>query len=116
MQENKIDAVFFEDVQMRRNVKTFGQLSQLLGVLINLAEKRGCIYHVVQPSKWQSYCRSRGRTAKEIKSNISELDISNKKESKILSIQYVADKFGIETENNNLADAICIGWYACNNI
>ena len=36
------------------------------------------------------------------------------KESKILSIQFVKDKFKVDTDNDNLSDAICIGHYAIN--
>ena len=54
---------------------------------------------------------------KEIKAKVKQLEsATHKKQSKVLSIQAVNDLFGIETENDNLADACCIGWYVVNNI
>ena len=42
------------------------------------------------------------------------VETNGKKESKILSIQFVKDQFGIETENDNLADAVSMGFYVVN--
>lgn len=111
---NNISAVFIEDIQLRaRNIQSFKRLAQLQGVLINLFEKNEYLYDYISPSKWQSYCNARGRTSKELKSNKIKSDI---KESKRLSIEYVYDKYGVETLNDNLSDAICIGDYVVNNV
>ena len=66
------------------------------------------------PTQWQNYCKARGRSTKEIKEKIKTLEAAGKKESKILSIQFVKDKFKVDTDNDNLSDAICIGHYAVN--
>lgn len=42
------------------------------------------------------------------------MELTGKKESKILSIQFVKDQFGIETTNDNVADSICMGFYVTN--
>ena len=68
----------------------------------------------VAPTQWQNYCKARGRTSKEVKEKIKTLENAGKKESKILSIQFVKEKFHIDTDNDNLSDAICIGHYAVN--
>lgn len=39
MNTQGIDAVFYEDIQLRVNAQGFKRLAQLQGVLINLAEK-----------------------------------------------------------------------------
>lgn len=116
MRTHGIDAVFFEDIQLRRNVQSFKKLAQLQGVLVNLAEKNEYLYGLVSPTQWQNYCNARGRTEKEIKSKVTQIDSGEKKASKILSLQFVREKFGIETENDNLSDAICIGYFVTENI
>lgn len=109
-----ISAVFIEDIQLRVNVQSFKKLAQLQGVLINLFEKNEYLYDFVAPTQWQNYCKARGRSSKEIKEKIKALELSGKKESKILSIQFVLEKFNVDTDNDNLSDAICIGYYAVN--
>lgn len=116
IQTHDIDAVFLEDIQLRQNVQSFKRLAQLQGVLVNLCEKTNILYNLVAPTQWQNYCKARGRTTKEIKSKITSVDPSVKKTSKILSIQFVKEKFDIDTTNDNLSDAICIGYYVVNNI
>ena len=109
-----ISAVFIEDIQLRVNVQSFKKLAQLQGVLINLFEKNEYLYDFVAPTQWQNYCKARGRSSKEIKEKIKALELYGKKESKILSIQFVKEKFNVDTDNDNLSDAICIGYYAVN--
>lgn len=111
--ENGADAVFFEDIQARQNLKVYKRLAQLQGVLINLCVKNEFLYDLIAPSTWQSYCMARGRTAKEKKANIRE---TRGKASKILSLQFARDSYGIETDDDNLSDAVCIGHYAVHNI
>lgn len=112
IQTNDIDVVFIEDTQLRQNAQSFKKLAQLQGALINLCEGLAVPYESVPPTRWQSYCGARGRSVKEQKSNIME----GPKASKLLSMQFVRNQFGIETDNDNLADAICIGWFAINHI
>lgn len=117
VREFDIDAIFAEDIQMRKNVDSFKKLAQLQGSLVSLFERNEYLYDFVAPSKWQSYCNARGRTSKEIKAKAKHVDItSGKKQSKMLSIQFVRDNFGIDTEDDNLADAICIGFFVVNNV
>lgn len=108
----EVDAVYLEDIQLRANPQSFKKLAQLQGVLINLCEKRGIPYDVIAPTQWQNFCKARGRRQKEVDAGITEVD--GKKKSKVLSMQFVKDTFQIETDNDNLADAICIGWYVVN--
>ncbi len=110
-----VDAVFLEDIQLRRNVQSFKRLAQLQGVLVNLCEKNEYLYGLVPPAQWQSFCKARGRTSKEIKANVTEIE-SGKKTSKILSIQAAKNIYGIETEDDNLADSIMLGHYCLHNI
>ena len=109
-----ISAVFIEDINLRVNVQSFKRLAQLQGVLVNLFERNEYLYGYIAPSQWQSFCKARGRNSKEIDSKIRELQHEGRSQSKVLSIQYVKEQFGIDTENDNLADALCIGWYVVN--
>lgn len=110
-----VDRVYIEDVMCRVNMNTFKKLAQLQGALIYALEHSGYSFDIVAPSAWQSFCKARGRTTKEAKARIEELPTDGKKASKVLSMQFVRDTFGIETKNDNLADAICIGYWAVNN-
>ena len=59
-----IDAVFLEDIQLRKNVQSFKKLAQLQGVLVNMCEKTNILYNLVAPTQWQNYCKARGRTTR----------------------------------------------------
>lgn len=113
--QNGIDLVVIEDINMRKNVDSFKKLAWLQGALISDMERNEFLYTLVQPSAWQSYCGARGRTTKERKDGATQAD-TGKKASKVLSIQFVKDQFGIDTDDDNLADAVSMGWYAVNNI
>lgn len=119
--KENISAVFFEDIQLRVNVAGFKKLAQLQGVLINLCEKNNYLYYIIAPSTWQGYCGARGRTTKEKKSKTPNNKKENnttqkKKSSKLLSIEYVKNKYGVDTDNDNMSDAICIGTYVVDNV
>ena len=111
-----VSAIFFEEIQMQSNVLAFKRLAQLQGVIINLCEKKEYLYSIITPSQWQNYCNARGRSTKEIKAGIKEVASKDGRTSKKLSIQYVKENHNIETDNDNLADAICIGEYVVHNI
>lgn len=111
-----IAAIFIEDIQMRQNVESFKKLAILQGVISSMFERKEYLYNYVAPSSWQSYCNAKARNEKEKKAKILAKDTTGKKESKLLSIEFIKDQFGIETINDNLADAICCGWYCVNNI
>ena len=114
IEEYKVSAVFLEDIQFRVNAQAFKKLAQLQGVLVNYCEKYEYLYDLIAPTQWQSFCKARSRSTKEMKAQIKELQASGKSSTKILSIQFVKQQFGIDTEDDNLADAICIGWYVVN--
>ena len=111
-----IKFVAIEDIQLRVNVQSFKKLAQLQGVIVNLCERNKLLYGLIAPTQWQNFCKARGRNTTEIKKQVLELEHTGKKESKILSLQFVKDQFGIVTDNDNLADACCLGYYAVNAI
>lgn len=101
---HSIDAVFIEDIQSRTNIDAFKKLACLYGVLINYFERDQLAYGTVYPATWQSFIY------KELGFKRAEL------KSKELSLRFVKEKCDLETNNDNLSDAICIGWYVVNNI
>ena len=105
----EVDAVFFEDTQYQKNIDSFKKLCWLQGALIMWLRSNNVLYDIVPPSRWQGYCNARGRSASEIKTG-------SVKKGKALTIDFVRDKFGVDTQDDNMADAICIGFYAVNNI
>ena len=109
-------ALFIEDIQMQTNVQGFKRLAQLQGAILYYCAANEILVSTVTPSQWQNYCKARGRTNKEIKSGVTTLAQPGKKQSKVLSLEYVRDTYGVGTTNDNVSDAICIGTYVVNNI
>lgn len=107
-----IKYVSIEDIQLRVNVQAFKKLAQLQGVLVNLCERSKLKYGLVAPTQWQNFCKDKNKNI----SHKVEVEHPDKKNSKKLSLQFIKDKFDIDTDNDNLADAICIGYYTVNNI
>ena len=110
IKDHNVDAVFIEDIQFRTNINTLKKLAHLQGVLINLCEKNHYLYGLVAPSQWQNFCKAYDAGMELQPAQGSDA----RKKSKQMSIQFVLDVLDIETDNDNLADAICIGWYVVN--
>lgn len=108
-------AVFIEDVQMQKNVIVLKQLARLQGALILTFVRNKWLFDIVKPSQWQGYCKASGRTQKEIKAKVDSSEVDGKRRSKQLSMEFVKENYGVETTNDNIADAICIGHYIVHN-
>lgn len=111
-----IEAVFIEDINLRANVQAFKRLAQLQGVLVNFFEKNEYLYGYVVPTQWQNYCKAQIVNSEGGRRLAEELKAAGEKQSKIPPMQFIWEQFGIRTENDNLADAICIGSYVVNNV
>jgi Holliday junction resolvasome RuvABC endonuclease subunit len=81
---------------MQNNVQVFKTLSKLLGVLeCNLFEREMCSI-TWTASEWRSKCNYKfGKTRQEQKDN---------------AIKFVREKFDIDTDDDNIAEAICIAY------
>lgn len=88
----KPDIVILEDVQKQTNVKTFKDLSYLLGVLKNHLYVEKIPFSVLSPSMWRGELKIKGRKREDVKRNAQ---------------LYVKNRFGIEVTEDE-ADAICI--------
>lgn len=113
-----IGCIFIEDTNLRLNAESFKKLSQLQGGLISHFVRKEYLYGIVPPSKWQSMCRelTKNEADKKAATRGKATEADGTKSSKTLSIDFVRDYFGIKTTNDNLADAICIGYWAVNNV
>lgn len=109
-----IRAIFIEDTNMRPSaILAFKRLAQLQGVLINYCEKNNIPYGVVITTSWQKLCRDVCKTLyKDFKDLSDQLKEEGYQASKIPSTVFVEKHYGLQTRNNNLADAIAIGYYA----
>lgn len=97
-----------EDIQLRRNAQAFKKLAHLQGVLVNFCEKHKLAYGIIAPTQWQSLCK---QTVKE-SLGVDDKEFKNLKLStKDISRMFIKYVFNIETDDDNLSDAICIGNY-----
>jgi Holliday junction resolvasome RuvABC endonuclease subunit len=92
------DFVIIEDIQYQKNIFTYKELAELLGIISNYFYEHKINYLIIPPSQWKSYCDIKGRKRAEQKEN---------------TIQFVKNKFNIDV-SDDIADAICIGWYGTN--
>lgn len=116
VQKYNIKAVFIEDIQLRGNPQSYKKLAQLQGVLINFCERNELTYGLIAPTQWQNFCRSIEKNLVDNSVLIPKPNYSDIKESKQLSMRFVSERLGVETEDDNLADSICIGYYVVNEI
>ena len=100
IKEHKPIIVTVEGVFANRlNLKTHHNLSKLQGVLINYFIENQILYEKIPSSRWQGNLNF-GRNSKKNGT------------TKIKSINYVKEHKNIETDNDNIADAICMAIYA----
>lgn len=90
------DYVVIEHVQFQNNFRTYGQLSQLQGVIFNILFERNIGFCLIEPTAWRAYSNIKGRKRVEQKAN---------------TIQMVKNKFNI-TVTEDEADSIGIGLWA----
>ena len=97
--EFKPELIVVEGIQYQSNQFTYAQLARLQGLLIDLCVEGNYLYEVVPPSTWRT------------------IGIKGRKrvEQKKSSVQFVKDNFGLDV-NDDVADAINMGFYALKNI
>ena len=98
--EHKPDFIVFEDCQFQKSYKTYQELSQMQGVLMNVLFELNIGFEIVSPSTWRSYSKIKGRKRVEQKFNTQI---------------FVKDKYGIEV-SEDIADAIGIGVFSSNKV
>lgn len=94
-----IDVVGLENVQYQGNAQTLITLSKLLGVLENaVLETLGTQPYVVPAATWKSHSNVKGKNRNKQKENAQKI---------------VKARYGISA-SSDLADAILLGRYVCN--
>jgi Holliday junction resolvasome RuvABC endonuclease subunit len=92
--------VVFEDIQYQSNQQTYKKLASLQSVLINYCVDNEILYEIVQPTLWKCFAKIKGR---------------KREEQKVNTQIFIKQQFGIDVDED-IADAIGIGWYSCNEI
>lgn len=95
------DKVIIEAVQQQASPATSMMLSQLQGMIIGYLYEHHIAVDSPLPTQW------RKRLGFQQGQGIKRDDL------KVQSISYVKDTYGIETESDDVADAICIGAAMC---
>jgi len=98
--EHKPDFIVFEDTQFQKSYKTYQELSQMQGVLMNVLFDLDIGFEIVSPGTWRSYSKIKGRKRIEQKAN---------------TIQMIKDKYNLEL-SEDICDAIGIGLWSINKI
>lgn len=94
----KPDIIVIEFTSVPRNAKTQRSLDRLLGIIESLAWENDIDYYEYTPTQWRKLVQG-------------DTDIpSGRDNKKQWDIQRVKDIFSIDTDNDNIADAILIGY------
>lgn len=96
LKEHKIDLIILEGVFKLANIKTFGELSQLLGALKELAFLYKIQTRIIVSSEWRRLLNVPPKTKRA--------------ELKRLSKKYVFENFNLNI-SDDIADSICIAYY-----
>lgn len=96
----KPDIVVAENIVSVRNANTTRMLQELIGAIRGHCVYRHIIYRTLRPAEWRS----------QIVKVVEQKPEGRKREDqKAWSLDVVNNKFGIKTESDDLADAVCIG-------
>lgn len=108
IKKHKIDKIVIENIHYNpiKGASTFEKLAMLKGALKVFFIENGYCHTEIQPAVWQSYLNIKSKNKK----------LGRTKSTKEQSLEFCKERFNIIPENDNVADAINIGWYAVNNI
>ncbi|AOZ63698.1 RuvC-like resolvase [Rhodococcus phage Weasels2] len=116
-----IDYIIFEEVVKVRSMKTYASMAKMFGVAISVLMEIGPQIILVEPLKWQEaigVTSPRGRKRAEMVEGLPELKtkaqidkyIREFRKQKIMD--FVKETVGVETDSDNISDAIAIGLFA----
>lgn len=122
-QFQNIDKVVYESAAYIQNKQTVILLAHAFGAAISPFVLPGVEAEGVVPMTWQSYIGNKVFTKAEkdgLRTRFpgkkdSWYKDQMRKERKQRTMDFVKDKFGVETTSDNVADAIAIGWWGVNN-
>lgn len=113
------DSIYFESAAYIQNKQTVILLAYAFGAAVSPFVKPGVKAEGVTPITWQNYIGNKAFTKAEKlqlrKDNPGKTESWYKEEMRKIrkgrNIQFVKDKFGVDVDSDNIADAICVGWY-----
>lgn len=118
------DAIVIEGTIYSNSPKTAMQLSLVQGAIISAAQVSGIpIIKAVTPIQWQSYIGTKLLTPKQKADIVGEYPghtkswykAKQRETRKNMTIDSVNKKYLLNVTDNDLADAIGIGWYVAEN-
>ena len=122
-QFQNIDKLIYESAAYIQNKQTVILLAYAFGAAIAPFALPGVQVEKVVPMTWQSYIGNKVFTKAE--KDALRVDYPGQKEAwykekmreirKQRTIDFVKDKWGVEAKNDNVADAIGVGWWGVNN-
>ena len=114
------DLVLFESSTYVNNNAVMKQLSMIFGAAAGAARLTGATVLDIPPVTWQSYIGN-PPNSKKIKQDFadsnpdlsdSKLKVKLREARKQKNIDFVKITYGVELEDDDVADAVCIGHYA----
>lgn len=93
------EKIVIEDCQLQFNPQVFKFLAKLQGVLVDTFYELGIAYEIISPSTWRSACgiKTRGKKREQLKKE---------------AVTFVERMFNITGDLDDIAEAICIGYYS----
>jgi Holliday junction resolvasome RuvABC endonuclease subunit len=118
--EFDVDYIAIEKAIMVRSTGTAIKLGMAIGVIIAAVLKSGTEVVEVAPIQWQSYIGNKNYNATQkaaIKKKFPGKSVSWYKEyireqRKLSTINFFNKKFKLKNQDNDVADAMGVGWYA----
>lgn len=120
----KPELIIFESSTYVNNNAVMKQLSMIFGAAAGAATRYGIEVVDIPPVTWQSYIGNPPNSKKYKKQFIddnpgitdSKAKVMMREERKNRTIDFVVENIGVEPEDDDIADAICVGYYAVKNL
>lgn len=118
------ELIIFESSTYVNNNAVMKQLSMLFGAAAGAATRYGIEVFDIPPVTWQSYIGN-PPNSKKYKNQFlqdnpgitdSKAKVLLREERKNRTIQFVVENIGVDPEDDDIADAICVGYYAVKNM
>lgn len=120
----KPEMIIFESSTYVNNNAVMKQLSMVFGAAAGAASRYGIEVLDIPPVTWQSYIGNPPNSKKYKQQFIvdnpgitdSKAKVLMREERKNRTIDFVVKNIGVEPEDDDIADAICVGYYAVKNL
>lgn len=118
------ELIIFESSSYVNNNGVMKQLSMIFGAAAGAATRYGIEVVDIPPVTWQSYIGNTPNSKKYKEKFLqdhpgitdSKAKVMMREERKNRTIAFVVDNMGVTPEDDDVADAICVGYYAVKNL